>query len=145
VKEAPALDPGRNAAWLAFHHIAEDEVDVVHHREMAELNAAIEERLAEMTRKSTEHEASVRAGRHRLGDFIGRKNELIAQVSARRLLQMPSLERRAHETGEEELRLEAELGRQQHQRRQKGNKEARDTGLARLEAREAMNTPPRAR
>jgi hypothetical protein len=80
---------------------------------MAELNATIKERLAEMTRKSTDHEASVWVDRRRLDDLIGQKNELIAQVTARRLLQMPSPERRAHEAGEEELRLEAELGRQQ--------------------------------
>jgi hypothetical protein len=42
-----------------------------------------------MTRKSMEHEASVRAGRRLLGDLIRRKNELIARVAACRLLQMP--------------------------------------------------------
>jgi hypothetical protein len=90
-EEAPSPDPGRNAARLAFHQGAEEEADTIHHREMTKLNAAIEERLAEMTRASMEHEASVRAVRRRLGDIIGRKNELIAQVAARRLLQMPSL------------------------------------------------------
>jgi hypothetical protein len=67
VEEASASGPGRNAARLAFHHAAE-------------------EHLAEMTRKSAEHEATVRAGRRCLGDLIGRKNELIAQVTAHRLL-----------------------------------------------------------
>jgi hypothetical protein len=43
----------------AFHHAADDGADIVHHREMAKLNAAIEERLAKMTRASTKHEASV--------------------------------------------------------------------------------------
>jgi hypothetical protein len=71
VEEAPAPDPGRNATWLVFHHAAEEEADVVHHREMAELNTAIEESLAEMTRESMEHEASVRFGHRRLGDLIG--------------------------------------------------------------------------
>nr|XP_051190171.1 uncharacterized protein LOC127303484 [Lolium perenne] len=137
-EEAPAPDPRRNTARLAFHHAAEEAADVVHHREMTKLNTAIKKRLDEMTRESTEHEASARAGRRRLGDLIGRKNELIAQVATRRLLEMPSPERRAHEAGEEELRHEAEIGRQQRQRRQKGNKEARDAGLARLEALQAM-------
>jgi hypothetical protein len=138
-EEAPAPDPRRNTARLAFHHAAEEAVDVVHHREMAKLNTAIEKRLAEMTCESTEHEASVRADRRRLGDLIGRKNELIAQVATRRLLKMPSPERRAHKAGEEELCHEAELCRQQQrQHRQKGNKEARDVGLARLEALQAM-------
>jgi hypothetical protein len=111
---------------------------------MTELKAAIEERLAKMTCESTKHEASNRAGRRRLGDLIERKNKLIAYVDARRLLQMAWPERCAHEAGEEELSLEAELGRQQRQHRQKVNKEARNPSLACLEARQARTDKRRA-
>ncbi|KAK1664948.1 hypothetical protein QYE76_053107 [Lolium multiflorum] len=64
----------------------EEEADDVHHRERAKLNAVIEARLAKLTHEGREHEASVRAGRRRLGDLIGRKNELIAQEATRCLL-----------------------------------------------------------
>jgi hypothetical protein len=60
-EEAPAPDPVRNAARLAFQHATEEEAGTIHHREMAKLNAAIEGRLTEMTRESMEHEASARA------------------------------------------------------------------------------------
>jgi hypothetical protein len=60
--------------------------EAVHDREMANLNVVIEERLAELTRETREHEVSVRAGRRRLGDLIDRKNELIAQEAAHRLV-----------------------------------------------------------
>jgi hypothetical protein len=109
-EEAP--DPATEEEADAVADAAEEEADAVHHREMAKLNATIEAHLAKLTRERREHEASVRAGRRRLGDLIGRKNELIAQEATRRLLQIPLPDRRAHEAG-----VEAELGRQEWQLR----------------------------
>ncbi|KAK1628251.1 hypothetical protein QYE76_002566 [Lolium multiflorum] len=57
---------------------------------LANINAAIEERLADLTRVTKEHEATWRAGRRRLGDLLGQKNELLAMRAARHLIQMPS-------------------------------------------------------
>jgi hypothetical protein len=107
--------------------------EAVHDREMAKLNVSIEEHLAELTRKTREHEDSVRADRRHLGDLIGWKNELIAQEAATRLVQIPSLDRRAHKET-----AEVELGRQQRQCRQQVNKEAQDVGHVRLEAGDAV-------
>jgi hypothetical protein len=96
-----------------------DEEQAIHHREMVKLNAAIEARLTELTRETKGREGSIRASCRRLGDLIGRKNEVIAREAARRLLHMPSPDRRAHEED-----AEAELGREERQRRQQANKEA---------------------
>jgi hypothetical protein len=60
-----------------------DGEEAIHDREIAKLNIAIEERLAELTHETRENEASVWAGRRRLGDLIDRTNELIAQQAAR--------------------------------------------------------------
>jgi hypothetical protein len=119
--------------WYEAAEAAEEEADVVYHREMAKLNAAIEECLAELTHESREHEAFLRAGRRCLGDLIGCKNEIIAHEATRRLLQMPSPDRRAHEAG-----VDVELGRQERQLRQQRNKESRDASLVRLESRYAV-------
>jgi hypothetical protein len=67
------------------------------------------------------------------GDLIGRKNELIAQEDARRLVQLPSPDRRAHEEA-----AKAKLSRQQRQRHQQENKEAREAGRVRLDARDVL-------
>ncbi|KAK1678115.1 hypothetical protein QYE76_038963 [Lolium multiflorum] len=56
---------------------------------LANINAAIEERLADLTRVTKEHEATWRAGRRRLGDLLGQKNELLAMRAARHLIRCP--------------------------------------------------------
>jgi hypothetical protein len=137
-----AYDGWYEAAEEGPDPVTEEEADAVadadgegavHEREMANLNVAIEERLADLTREMKEHEASVRAGRLHLGDLIGWKNELIAQEAATRLVQITSLDRRAHKET-----AEVELGRQQRQCRQQVNKEAQDVGHVRLEAGDAV-------
>jgi hypothetical protein len=100
---------------------------------LANINAAIEERLADLTRVTREHEATWRAGRRRLGDLLGQKNELIAMRAARHLIQMPSPERRAREDAES-----AERGRQERMRRRQEIHEAQAPALVRVEARAAV-------
>ncbi|KAK1648232.1 hypothetical protein QYE76_066037 [Lolium multiflorum] len=96
---------------------------------LANITAAIEERLADLTRVTKEHEATCRAGRRRLGDLLGQKNELLAMRAARHLIQMPSPERRAREVAA------PERGRQERMRWRKENHEAQAVGRVRLEAR----------
>ncbi|KAK1645550.1 hypothetical protein QYE76_063355 [Lolium multiflorum] len=55
--------------------------DAAHEGEMTEVNAAaIEACLVEISRATMEHEAARQADRHRLGDLVGWRSELIAVV-----------------------------------------------------------------
>jgi hypothetical protein len=100
---------------------------------LANINVAIEERLADLTRVTKEHEATCRAGRRRLGDLLGQKNQLLAMQAARHLMKLPSPERRAREAA-----ASVERGRQERMRRREENHEAAATGRVRLEARTAV-------
>nr|XP_051211028.1 uncharacterized protein LOC127328474 [Lolium perenne] len=77
-----------------------------------------------------EHEATCRAGRSRLGDLVGQKNQLLVRRAACHLIQLPSPERRAREAAPS-----AEHGRQECMRRRGENHEAQAAGRVRLEAR----------
>ena len=126
----------REAARRDFIIAAEQEAYEVHHLEMSELNAAIEQRLAQMTRESADHQASVRASRRHICDLIGRKNALVAEVEARRLLRLPSPERRDHEAVEEEYRLEEERGQDLRAARKRRTEDYKAASLARFHASE---------
>ncbi|KAK1609472.1 hypothetical protein QYE76_033145 [Lolium multiflorum] len=111
VEERAVVDDDNQGTSRPATEIADiravDEEDLA----LANINAAIEERLADLTRVTKEHEATYRAGRRRLGDLLRQKNELLAMRAARHLIQMPSPERRAGR------RCSAERGRQERMRR----------------------------
>ncbi|KAK1632493.1 hypothetical protein QYE76_006808 [Lolium multiflorum] len=94
---------------------------------LANINAAIEERLADLTRVTKEHKATCRAGRRRLGDLLGQKNELLASSPSPH----PDALARA---ARPEADASAERGRQERMRRRKENHEAQAAGRVRLEA-----------
>jgi hypothetical protein len=90
---------------------------------LANINAAIEERLADLTRVTKEHEATYLASRRRLGDLLGQKNQLLATRAAYHLIQLPSPERHAREAA-----ASAERGHQECMCRREENQEAQAVG-----------------
>jgi hypothetical protein len=56
---------------------------------LTSINVAIEERLADLTHVTKEHEATCWDGRRRLGDLLGQKNQLLAMRASRHFIQLP--------------------------------------------------------
>jgi hypothetical protein len=81
-EDAPPL--GQQAALLASFEIMHQEAN--QECGLAEVNAAIEARVAELSCATSEHEPACRAYRQAIGDLIAWRADLVAVAEAHRLL-----------------------------------------------------------